>query len=1107
MPNRADQVFGGGTAAPPAERPPSAKPPVDRRSLVFASEPAKAGPPEQTAKPSDNGSPLFRSASSLFGGPSMSEAYKNSDLRKALEGAIPESIRKSSAGDYTARFMNAMYQTAPEAVDFMTSPFGIGLFAAHVVPQTRGLAAVVDFGMGVWGTKDALDAAKAFKDDQSPESAARLAASLAFAYMGTKAGQKTAEAHARRVGLDPIKEPKLDRDAILEAGDDKIAMLREGASGAEVTAAKKAKLADQIQEMDEVADRVDPPYRPWAKPFEIPREIAVKKLSQLAYSKPVVRDMASIVNIPKNDLLAVGADLVSDRAALMTTQKFDVQRMLDTIKAAVPEEELKIYDELPDGSMVPSNKLAGVLQGTVTPEQAGLSQAGRDAIKVIQQRTRERDAMLTDLYGADYHLLDPDTYLTQIWDFGDNKSPSGRVAKTLMRDRFSHNQRVIDDYAQGIDISNRRFTEDPTAPRMKPKYNNIVEILNAREQHAITAVANGRMARTLRDMGAMLTENEVQELGVEWAPLKEAPSLYHATYSGTDAYKAAAAERSNASRKQFMPTQTITYKPVYVHPAIEQAVGAIFEKPFEGPFAHNLTAVTSFSKKNVLSFSLFHNGALSEVTHAVQFGGHGLNAVERAEWLKAPGAAPRKSVTGKLRQMATGTFFMNPEYLRGLRDTLYEINGKKPKDGGPVTVRLAHDQIRPWLDAGLDILTPDKVTSGFADKLRKVGLDGNPVTRFATLPFRLYAHTLHALDKPLWEYYFPSQMLNAAETMMVSEMSRLGPNASPARVKYTRQKVAENVNNLYGAVAWEKLLVSPKTRQAMSWVMLAPAWRVSQLRVLTQNFEGTTASRLSGRYIASGALAWFFTAQAFNYALSAMYGNPDKNGETGGHFTWDNPGPTIHVFGVDTGVSSNVGNIAAGFGRDRRESYLQLNKAMRDTLGYLTLPHEELLSGLHPIWKTAYAFAYGRDIKSGYELVNPNYSTVEKSAQRLDILLGALSPYSADEWMRAVEHEAMPEVFSKSSNAGGLIPWVPSTIFPGVPTSAGMTYTEAGDAFTAAMTNGDTQAAAYILKMADLNHMSRASIVRKYAETIRSRARNAQGPATTYDRFGNAEKK
>lgn len=1095
-------------SAPPASpTSPTPAPPAVSRSASAAPDPKEVlrrqyAPP--TASVAEEGNILFRPVQTIVGGSTLSSIYENSELRKTLETAIPKEIRQSAGGDYTARLITETYKAGPQFLDFMTSPVGLGLIAAHSIPQTRGLAAAADFGLAAWQGKETLDAMKEFVKDRSPENLSHLIVSMAGTMGAAKAGKMSAEkASVRRAAKSPdgvdliTKDTAPIREGIVAAGDEHVAALPEGAAGRQVTEAKQAKIRDQIEALDEAAGTVATAYQPGM--IDIPRSWAVKQLDKL-YKIPVVREFAGMTNIPKNDLLSIGSDIVGDRAQFIGTQKFDVNRMTSAIARSVPAEDLRIFETNADGTLRPSNKIAAVIQGTVTADEAGLGPESRQAVEVIRKRTLERDALLQEFYGADYKLLDPETYLTQIWDFGKGDGPSGRVAKTIMRDRFVRNQRVIEDYAQGLDISNKRFLEDPTAPQMKPKFNNIIDILHAREQHAITAIANGRMAKVLRDMGAMLNETEVKELGLDWKPLKEAPALYHATYSGTEVYKTEAAARQKASRYRGEPmttvTQTITYKPVYTHPGIEQAVASIFEKPFENPAAAALTGITSFTKKNVLNFSLFHNGALSEVSQAVQLGGKGMGSVDRAAWLKDPTyPAPGGSLPGKAKQMAAGTYFLNPEYWRGVKATLWDITTREAKDGdAPPVLRLNAERVRPWIERGLDLNSEDRA-QGFVDKLRNLEKGNpNPVKRLGNAVGRLWGTGMYLLDKPLWDYYFPGQMLNAAETMMVSEMGKIGKNATPKQIEYVGKHVAETVNNIYGAISWDKLLVSPKTRQVMGWMMLAPAWRVSQLRVLTQGFESASASRIANRYIRNGALAWFASAQAFNYFSTAIYGNPDRNGEQQPHFTWDNPGLPISVAGKDTGISSHVGDIAMGRNPDGRERYLRLNKAMRDSLGYMVTPLEELESGIHPVWKNGWTLLTGHDPVTAYEVVDPNYSAMEQKAQELSAALELIFPLSANDWVKFGEHELFPQVFPMPSTKGTI---------PGFPSVTGMSYKETQERFIHAMMNDDRALAAVIMKQATINNMNLNSIVSAYKKHLSERRRNEFGSGQKYDVYGN----
>src|ERR1700688_699070 len=165
-----------------------------RAAEFLGGSPAKSSQP-QPPKPNI----MMRSVLELGGGKSFSERYEDSGFQKAMESIVPQDVKGSESGQYVSKFLAEAYRMMPESLDFITSPTGRGLIAAHSFPLTRPFAAATDYGLALYSGKQALDSAKAFSKDKSPENLARLATSLAGAYMGVKGGktvEKAGEAKA-----------------------------------------------------------------------------------------------------------------------------------------------------------------------------------------------------------------------------------------------------------------------------------------------------------------------------------------------------------------------------------------------------------------------------------------------------------------------------------------------------------------------------------------------------------------------------------------------------------------------------------------------------------------------------------------------------------------------------------------------------------------------------------------------------------------------------------------------------------------------------------------------------------------------------------------------
>lgn len=74
----------------------------------------------------------------------------------ALEKVVPDSAKKSLGGQYLMRTGEALAGLIPGGADFLTSPTGIPLVMAHLAPQTRPFAMIVDRMLGLYQGAEAL---------------------------------------------------------------------------------------------------------------------------------------------------------------------------------------------------------------------------------------------------------------------------------------------------------------------------------------------------------------------------------------------------------------------------------------------------------------------------------------------------------------------------------------------------------------------------------------------------------------------------------------------------------------------------------------------------------------------------------------------------------------------------------------------------------------------------------------------------------------------------------------------------------------------------------------------------------------------------------------
>ena len=170
----------------------------------IASLASKDGPPSPEAAPAEDNP--FRIASLSKGGAAapreqqgkLTEMYQKRVLDK-LDTILPESIKKSRGGKYAAELAAHLAKFGPEAVDFATSPEGLGLMALHAVPQTRAFAGLIDVGLGLSQAPKAYrNIEKAYKNP-TPENVGDAFLETAITVGGVAGGAEFTRRGARRM--------------------------------------------------------------------------------------------------------------------------------------------------------------------------------------------------------------------------------------------------------------------------------------------------------------------------------------------------------------------------------------------------------------------------------------------------------------------------------------------------------------------------------------------------------------------------------------------------------------------------------------------------------------------------------------------------------------------------------------------------------------------------------------------------------------------------------------------------------------------------------------------------------------------------------------------
>lgn len=147
-------------------------------------------------------------------------------------------------------------------------------------------------------------------------------------------------------------------------------------------------------------------------------------------------------------------------------------------------------------------------------------------------------------------------------------------------------------------------------------------------------------------------------------------------------------------------------------------------------------------------------------------------------------------------------------------------------------------------------------------------------------------------DKALWDYWAPMIKMTLYENHLADNMKTFGGQMSTEEIKI---QTATFINKAVGGQAWGDLLASPKTQQAMQWLMLAPDWTIGRVLMGSAALTSGPQGRQARKLLARGFLAVFVFGNMMNYINSQKYGLSDKNGKPG-RFMWDNdPGREMDI--------------------------------------------------------------------------------------------------------------------------------------------------------------------------------------------------------------------
>ena len=992
--------------------------------------PSAAVKPEPPKRPPEPSNWLTESVFRPSGSDSFHETTRKylDPLRKHL----PESLRDNYAVQLAEEFA-----TLPaEIFEFATSPAGIALGALHglkyidkaapISKVVRPINAAIGVGFGLQqGAQAVAGAVQIATGDHSPQRVAETISAAAFGAFGLTVGSK--------VWRDAVKEwygPDLEA---------RTAKKEQIIKGTDLT---------QIKEATEQRD----PSLAISKFMTMPSQEADSKLRTWMYRKGP-RNIAAMLGIRRNQLGEISMDLQRDRGALIKVAKQETNFKVACLRKGIPEEDLKI------------ERMGFAIQNRL-PE-SDVTPAMREKLGIYRDHQRNQEARLRKHYGDEIPLQDAESYINQAWDMNDLRKqiaerkgmPADNVnvvltkaTRGIMRDR-NLTRRVIPDYKTGMEGG---IEIDGDNYKLKPRYDNIVDVMKARDAVLAEAIANKEQANMVRSMGGLLNENEVDQLGLKgfYKKAPEATTLAKATYAGK------------------LPSGDPYWEklPVWVHPDLEMLIKANFDKSYTAgePILANVELARNAQKKFALNFSLFHFGAISEQAQAA-------NALSQH---------PLKTLQN--------TWFLNPENAKGWANALWRIGGKKgsaPFD--PPSLR-PHMQgtFMDMIEHGVNVMNDDHrhAAMDWLKDITKANEAGESFFKSTgKMTVRKAAQLATAIDEPLWDFYHQGAQattwLNLMEDEIGALKTRVGDNPSELQIKEAKRSLATFINNSYGSIDMQDLLMSPRARYWANMLLLAPAWTMSNLRTPLQSFENATGTRLASKWAAGAALSWFIGLQMINYMSTKYYGMPDKNGKTGGHFTWDNPGPPLIVGGKVLIPNVNALKIAGGWnkddqGRNTTERYYIQAKNFAEPFKLMLDPPRYIGGKAGGLIDAAAVQLTGHELGSGYEEIdlqhNPDFWSKKQLLQRIAAATGLVMPISIRPYVKMLEHRLDPTIVPRPNITPG-----PLGVL-GLPVTQGASAGQLASAFKIAAEAGDHGVMQDLAVVARMNHIPWKNVMRMY---------------------------
>ena len=223
-----------------------------------------------------------------------------------------------------------------------------------------------------------------------------------------------------------------------------------------------------------------------------------------------------------------------------------------------------------------------------------------------------------------------------------------------------------------------------------------------------------------------------------------------------------------------------------------------------------------------------------------------------------------------------------------------------------------------------------------------------------------------------------------------------------------------------------------------------------------------------------------------NYATTSWFSR-DRDGKHDwkGHFTWDNPGAPLNVFGKSTpGLSENATGIYVGPNKNGSQGYVRLGKGMAESLMWMLHPLDTAKGKIATIPREVITRVTGRAPGSDYQVYAPSDKPDETIVKTVGQILGATTPFWTQNFVRFLERKVAPEAVPESTG-GQLL---------GLPVSQGLTVTRATEAYRMAKARNDREAMRAVLEAAKINGLKVSSIIANEKREEGQRKRTEKGP-------------